>query len=283
MSEFDLEELPRPTGDYALARAQLQKFGFCLIADALSSDEVADCRQRLMTQAAGEQEAGIATRDGGKDQPNQRVWNLVNKGEMFRDLLFHPAIRELVPEMLGEDYTLSSFTANIAGPGGEPMMLHSDQGYAPRSTPYAVAVNAAWMLEDHSAENGGTRLVPGSHLWPETPADKPDVASISADAPAGTLLMFDGRMWHGTGANHTNRKRHLLLAYFCRPFIRPQENHTMSLSDEVYGKASPELLGLLGFKTWGTLGNVNGVIRAGGELVERESDLTGELEGTAQE
>ncbi len=39
--------------------------------------------------------------------------------------------------------------------------------------------------------------------------------------------MFDGRLWHGTGANRTTRKRHLLLGYFCRPWIRPHENFTL--------------------------------------------------------
>ena len=207
------------------------------------------------------------------------MWNLVNKGQIFRDLLFHPVLRELLPELLGEDYMLSSFTANIAAPGGEPQPLHSDQGYAPRSTPFRVVVNTAWMLEDHSEKNGGTRLVPGSHLWPELPADKPDVESIAATGPAGTMLMFDGRIWHGTGLNRSKRKRHLLLGYFCRPWIRTQENFTLSLLDEVYETASPELLGLLGFRTYGTLGNVNGVIRANGSLIERGKQV-GMLEGT---
>ncbi len=63
------------------------------------------------------------------------------------------------------------------------------------------------MLEDQSEENGATRLVPGSHLWPELPEHKPEVESIAATGAAGTMLMFDRRLWHGTGANRTTRKR----------------------------------------------------------------------------
>ena len=76
--------------------------------------------------------------------------------------------------------------------------------------------------------------MPGSHLWPELPEDKPEVESVAATGPAGTMLMFDGRLWHGTGANRTSRRRHLLLGYFCRPWIRPQEIFTLSLLDELY-------------------------------------------------
>ena len=91
--------------------------------------------------------------------------------------------------------------------------------------------------------------------------------------------MFDGRLWHGTGANRTTRKRHLLLGYFCRPWIRPQENFTLSLLDELHEEASPELLGLLGFRTHGTLGNVNGVIVPNGALIKRGRQV-GPMEGT---
>ena len=273
--ESDLSEiaqaaaLPSLTEDLETARKDLAVWGYAMIANALTAEQVRACRERLRSQAAAEAAAGIGHFDNGELKLNQRVWNLVNKGQMFRDLLFHPVLRELLPELLGKDYTLSSFTANIAAPGGEPMGLHSDQGYTPRSLPIRVVVNTAWMLEDHSEANGGTRLVPGSHLWPELPEDKPDVESIAATGPAGTMVMFDGRLWHGTGANRTTCARHLLLGYFCRPWIRPQENFTLSLLDELYEEASSELLGLLGFRTHATLGNVNGVIVPNGALIDR--------------
>lgn len=266
-------ELPGLTEDLGTARNDLAVWGYAMIANALAAEQVRECRERLRSQAAAEAAAGIGHFDNGEPKLNQRVWNLVNKGQMFRDLLFHPVLRELLPELLGKDYTLSSLTANIAAPGGEPMPLHSDQGYTPRSLPIRVVVNTAWMLEDHSEQNGGTRLVPGSHLWPELPEDKPEAESIAATGPAGTMVMFDGRLWHGTGANRTAGRRHLLLGYFCRPWIRPQENFTLSLLDELYEEASPELLGLLGFRTYGTLGNVNGVIVPNGALIDRRRQV----------
>ena len=135
------------------------------------------------------------------------------------------------------------------------------------------------MLEDQSEENGATRLVPGSHLWPELPEDKPDVESIAATGPAGTMLMFDGRLSQAPGRTAPPRRRHLLLGYFCRPWIRPQENFTLSLLDELYEEASPELLGLLGFRTHGMLGNVSGVIRPNGSLIKRGEQVE-LMEGT---
>ena len=73
----------------------------------------------------------------------------------------------------------------------------------------AVVVNVMWMLVDFTAENGGTRLVPRSHLTgrhPDKGLDK-DVEPIAAEGPAGTAMVFDGRMWHGTGANVSDGPR----------------------------------------------------------------------------
>ena len=88
-----------------------------------------------------------------------------------------------------------------------------------------------------------------------TPEDRPEVEW--ATGLAGTMVMFDGRLWHGAGAIRTTRRRHLLLGHGCRPWIRPQEKLTLSLLDG------------LGFRTCGTLGNVNGVIVPNGALIER--------------
>ena len=102
---------------------------------------------------------------------------------MVKQPLFHPVLRELLPELLGEDYNLSSLTANIAAPGGEPMPLPSDQGYTPRSLPIRVVVNTGWMLEDHSEETGGRGSCRRATWWPELPEHKPDVESMPPGRP----------------------------------------------------------------------------------------------------
>jgi hypothetical protein len=70
----------------------------------------------------------VGSFDGGETKPNQRLWCLHNKGQEFIDLLdFNKVIKELVPENLGDDAILFSYTANIAKPGNTPMYLHTDQ------------------------------------------------------------------------------------------------------------------------------------------------------------
>ena len=268
--------LPKLTRDLNQARRDLDDWGYCLIADVLSDHEFARLRERLVEQAAAEVEIGRATFDGGVGTPNQRVWNLINKGQVFRDLMVHPLVGEVMTHLLGPNFILSSLTANIAGPGGAPMFLHRDQGYLPFHTPMPLVANIGWMLDDVSADNGGTRLVPRSHLSSEPLSNPNDIGqTIAAEGPAGSALVFDGRVHHGTGPNSSSMKRHVLLSYFARFFMRQQENMFLSLDPEIEASLSDELRVRLGYRVCGTLGGVEGPIE--GKLVRRPRHTLGEL------
>src|SRR5262249_10103844 len=124
-------ELPPLTTDLEEAKGHLDHYGVARIADALDAEQLAALRSPPTEQAAGERGGGIAFCDSGG--ANQRLWNLPSKGEVFCNLLRTPVVGTLVRHVLGGDYCLSSHTANIAGPGGTPQVLHTDQGYAPRA------------------------------------------------------------------------------------------------------------------------------------------------------
>ena len=327
MTAVQSKTLPVATKDLAVAKADLDEFGYCYIADALSPEQVTALRTRLVEQAEAERQQGVAYEDGGAKQNwgefrdadgnlrqdafsaatggiNQRVWMLINKGKVFQQVLFVELVRQLIDHMLGQDYLLSSFTANIAKPGGVPMDLHTDQWWMPlpiRRGPSkvppgsitrklsnwteekppaliapAVCVNVMWMLNDFTEENGGTRLVPRSHLIGRRP-DKErdgDVESIAAVGPAGSAMVFDGRIWHGTGANVSDGPRLGMLTTFCAPQFRPQENFTVGTAPEVVADASPELLALLGFKIWNAYGRIESPVA---EYIAQGETSLGEL------
>jgi len=264
VTSFAIKEVP----NLEAARARLDSEGYCIVENVLSASELATLKSRLVEQAAGERTRGVSFHDGGSARPNQRLWMLVNKGKVFRDLMLHPIVDALMAHLLGPDYLLSSLTANIAGPGGEPMVLHTDQGYVGFWTPKPVVANIAWMLDDFSDANGGTRLVPRSHLdesatprsssWaPQGAINQPKPEdTIAAEGSAGSILCFVGRVWHGTGANRTQALRHALLSYHCRPFVRQQENFILGLLPSIKESERPEFLNRLGFATWAGLGRI---------------------------
>ncbi len=253
------------TTDLDRAKADLAEHGYCLVEGALDADRLRAIKDRLVSVAADELRDGIDyVYDNGA---NQRVWALLNKGEVFEDLAQDPLALRFMEHLLGPFFLLSNIDANVAGPGGTPMFLHADQSFVPPPWPlYPLVANIMWMLDDFTPENGATRIVPGSHKLGYGPGFGPDPfpPTVPVCAPAGTAMVFEGRLWHQTGANTTaGERRHGILAYYCRPFIRQQENFFVSLRPEVLERATPALRQLLGYEHYLSLGMIDGMPRHG--------------------
>ena len=69
-------------------------------------------------------------------------------------------------------------------------------------------------------------------------------------------MVFEGRLWHGTGANNSNRDRLGVLATFCAPQFRQQENQTLALDPELWDELPQKLKERLGFKVWQAYGRI---------------------------
>lgn len=280
---------PQPTTDLTLAKAHVDEFGYCILANAILPEEAAVLRARLLEQAEAEAQRGITTLLKDK---KQLVDFLINKGQGFRDLLFHPGIREMTAHILGSVYLLSSYKGHIAHPGGSKV-FHTDQWWMPPPTNSqkktlikpgsitaeeyrghhvggeatmnmpaiapAFVCNVMWMLDDFREDNGATLVVPGSHLFGRQPDPELDEEAnwISVEAPAGFALFFEGRLWHSTGVNRSDHPRIGLTTNFCAPQFRQQENFLLGTSPEVLAEATEELLALIGFKPFNGYGSID--------------------------
>ena len=156
----------------------------------------------------------------------------------------------MVKSVLGEDFLISNFTANIARPGSESMALHSDQSIVvPDPWIDVWAMNCIFCLSDVYAENGATRYIPGSNKWlyrKEVPADAPSML-VPFSAKKGSMICMDARVWHTSGANTTKDvDRPLLFGYYTKPFLRQQVNWTAKLPQEIKDSLSDELFEWLG-------------------------------------
>ena len=268
-------ELPGPTEDLDRCKADIDRFGYALLANALSAPELKRLRARLEEVAAAERADGVAA--VYDDDESQMINVFVNKGRPFVDLIEHPKTLPLIAHILGEHFLLSNAAALIKGPGGAAQVVHSDQTYVPEPWTYAAVGNVIWMADDFTEANGATRVVPGSHMRQTNPpggdytkgfdpyepvsispeGQPPEVfaETVPVEAPAGTALVFEGRLWHCGGANTTKDEyRHGAVTYYCRPFLRQQENFVRSISPGVLESASPTLRRLLGYDPYFVLG-----------------------------
>lgn len=291
-----ISALPSLADDLSQVKLDLAEFGVGLLRNALLPEEVAALKWRLEEQATAERQLGMAfLEDGNMDRtgggPNQRVFGLIGKGEVFRNLAVNEQALDVARSLFGasyglpdefvsqaelDDVLLSSMTANIVGPGSTAMAKHADQAYMPPTTSYAGVLNVIWLVSDFASDNGATLVAPGSHLSENSLSHfMTPPTCVPLIAPAGTAVFLDGRTWHGTGENMTEHNRSAVFSYYCRPFMRQQENYMLTLSPDLVKNMSDELVRLLGYRVWFTLGGIEG--SPNGAIVNQSTQLVDEL------
>ena len=248
--------LPKPIKDIAQLRQDFHEWGYCLVEDGLSVEQNQLVYQRVMDQAEAERELGIAY----LSEAQQHVWSLVNKGDVFNRCMTHDTdaiqagllIEQLLDEMLGSGWHHLSYIANISFPGCHPQGMHQDQGLvgAYKFLDAPVLVNTVYVLQDVDEVNGGTLVIPGSHrryiegngTFGKLPPP------INLEAPAGTVMLMDGRVLHGGAVNRSDDLRYIITNSVVRPFIRQQESFHLTIRPEILANASEKFLWRCGFQ-----------------------------------
>jgi len=159
-ADFDL---PQPRKDIRELRSDLEEFGYCLVSEALSAEQLATLRKRVYDQAAGERAAGVATWMGTPPVPGETVTrtqfvpSLFNKGEQLCQCVAYdpegvqggPVIEQLISEVVGADFIIDSFNGIIANKHGLPQGMHMDQGATPFMTAEApLMCNQLYIMDD---------------------------------------------------------------------------------------------------------------------------------------
>ena len=238
--------------ELAQHEAALARDGYAIVPrlmDDPESDRVLGCLRELHArQAFGDNEfTGTRTK---------RVFNLFAKTRGLDPLLCNADLLRLVRSMLGPEAQLSIASTMEIYAGETPQAIHQDDTYFPERPHPCLVVNTMWALTDFTEANGGTRVVPGSHRR----ADAVDIRepSIPIEMPRGSVLLWDGQLWHGGGANMTDEARFGLSLNFCRGWIRQQENQYLGLDPEMVRLLPDELQKLLGYDNCQFVGWVDG-------------------------
>lgn len=228
----------------------LDEHGYVLLRGIFTSEEVDEMRERALELAREDREKLGDKASVYLDGKSQRVWNLVNKGEIFEQTVQRERILKFHEYMLGPDCILSSYSANIIGPGSRASIPHIDYPMGALPTPlpeWTFCSNSVYLLNDFTIQNGATEIIPGSHRrdhGPDGGARYPDIQQ--AEASKGDVIIVNGRIWHGSGANQSDETRVGLLCFYCRSWMTPQQDHLVLVGSEVWDRATPVLRKLMG-------------------------------------
>ena len=176
-----------PGESAARTAEKVKEEGFAILQGAIPPELVASlrdaslrCMQELAVPFGTNVFLGERTR---------RLFNLLARDRIFEGVPVHAAVLPVIEQVLDEDLLLSSLTAIEMHPGQTAQPLHADDGSInlPRPHP-AITCTALWALSDFTADNGATRLVPGSHLSERRPR-KAEVADCAlAEMPVADFL-----------------------------------------------------------------------------------------------
>lgn len=235
---------------------RIETDGFTIVEDAIEPDLVDALAEDLLRL---ERELGIVPSSNEfEGERTVRIYNLLAQGGLYQRIPVHPSVLPIVEGVLDRGCLVSSLSSISIGPGEKAQPIHADDILIPLEKPHVpIVCNSMWALTDFSEENGATRVVRGTHRR-ESPVYGKHYESEPAEMRKGSVLMWNGSLWHGGGANRTRERRVGVAMNYCAGYIRQQENQQLGIPREVAKGFSPRLRELVGYGIYsGLIGHID--------------------------
>ncbi|TDQ78424.1 ectoine hydroxylase-related dioxygenase (phytanoyl-CoA dioxygenase family) [Dongia mobilis] len=183
----------------------------------------------------------------------KRCCGVLGKSAMAGEIATHPKILELCDRVLLPQctrYRLSVSQVISIGASETVQHMHRDDALWPFEHPVKNhrLIHCIWAVTDFSAENGATRVAPGSHLWGEGREPK-EGEWTQAVMPAGSALIYWADTFHGGGANRTGIPRDGMILGYIVGWLRQEEEQFLAVPPEKAKTLPRKIQDLLGYKT----------------------------------
>jgi len=189
--------------------------------------------------------------------------------ELIEAILLNKLVHQVTAIALakgGQHYRLTVSGAGEIWGGGKAQVLHRELDiyepyihYDPALPEYICFTMFA--ASDFTRENGATRLVPGSHLWPadrDPTSARPDEVA-QAEMKKGSIVMWLGKTVHGLGANYTDQPRRHFGTSYVVDWLAQEENQYLLYPPETAKNFPLEAQQLLGYRASNSVGWVRGL------------------------
>jgi ectoine hydroxylase-related dioxygenase (phytanoyl-CoA dioxygenase family) len=230
----------------------LARNGACIV-EALVDEEVMD---RILEELEPFLRFGCRDEHPLLDLGIHRIGALIARSPAARPLAAHPlvlgAVRGVLDKTNRFQLNLTDLISVEPREKSTPQELHRDQASweFPFPVGYEVSCGTMWALTEFTAENGATRIVPGSHLAPDEEKSLGEwtrAESEPAVMPRGSVVIYTGRLVHGAGSNGSKRVRRGLNFTYCCSWLRQEENQYLSVPMTVARELDDAMLRLIGY------------------------------------
>jgi ectoine hydroxylase-related dioxygenase (phytanoyl-CoA dioxygenase family) len=245
-SAMPIERLSAETTGECVAAA-LARDG-CVIVENLVPRSTMD---RVRAEIEPYVEATAPGSDEFAGRRTRRTGSLLLRSPTCRELVMHPLVLDATRASLVDATSFHVHLTQIIaiGPGEPGQMIHRDQwafDFFPFPKGYEVQCNTIWAMTDFTAENGGTRVIPGSNHF----EDRKEFTHADCEAvemPAGSVVFYNGSIYHGGGANTSSGTRYGINITYARSWLRQEENQYLAVPHDVARTFPEALLRLMGY------------------------------------
>ena len=258
MAELQVLERDAPLAD---VMAAYDADGGVIVRDLLSDDArraiVDDLSAGLEDTSPGSK-SGMDLWETFHGRNTVRFCGLAARSRAFVDhALLNPVFTAVTDELLlanGADYWLNTGQVMAIGPGEPAQYLHRDENNWPEAVAAdrEITVSCLFALSDFTRENGATVVVAGSQRRPpglvRGAEASPDEIAY-AEMPAGSGLIYSGKVIHGAGANTTGDWRYGMHVSFVVGWLRPEEASPLAVDRDRAASLPERARELLG---WGS-------------------------------
>jgi hypothetical protein len=182
----------------------------------------------------------------------KRTGGLVARSPLCRELIMHPLATGTAGALLSHatSYQLHLTQVIAIGPGEPAQPIHRDQwafDFFPFPKGYDAVCNSIWAMTDFTKANGATRIIPGSnHFEDRMQFEEKD--TIPAEMEKGSVLFYNGSIYHGGGANRSDAVRAGINITYCLSWLRQEENQYLTVPIEIARTLPTDLLKLIGYR-----------------------------------
>lgn len=250
-----ITQLDRET-DIETIVSTLRRDGAVIVTDLAEPEVVDAIRAELRPELDA---SGLETESHFNGSQTLRTCNVLAVAPSAAALVDHDMVIRVANEVLLPHcamYQVGSLTAIEILPGEAAQALHRDDTIYPiDNAGMELGIGVMWALDDFTEENGGTRVVPGSHQFLRA-WHLPDLNKWeSAVMPKGSALFYFGSTWHGGGANQSDAPRMGLINVYSLGWLRQEVNQYLTTPPEIAAQFSPRLRALLGYTAHGSGGD----------------------------
>jgi hypothetical protein len=224
----------------------LERDGCVVIKDVLNAAQV----ETLTAELAPHFDAAPNCAGDFYGYVTKRLSGLIAKSPACQSIAINPSILGVMDHFLLKGcrgYQLNLTQAIRIGPGEPAQVIHRDDLMFNFAHPgFEAMINAMWAVDDFTAENGATHIVPGSHKWPLDRQAQPHEETQGV-MKRGSVLIYLGSLQHGGGANRTDKPRTGIVHSYSLGWLRQAEPQYLAVPYEIACTLPERLQRLLGY------------------------------------